>query len=183
MSLIYIVYKNVIGFFALKQFLHYIKTKKLVVRNSPLDPLGTFFRIFSAGIRTTGRLTVGSGFTYALFHELDEILVKEGKEPYFVPKLRGTIRELGLDSAVKTGLNLFGFKDAIDVKSNILDFHEKFKSFNAEEIKNFEKNSGISYNQGLSVIKYIEENSSGTIVKTITEEIEKKDPFETKANE
>ena len=39
-SLIYIVYKNVIGFFALKQFLHYIKTKKLVVRNSPLvDPL------------------------------------------------------------------------------------------------------------------------------------------------
>ena len=63
-SLIYIVYKNVIGFFALKQFLHYIKTKKLVVRNSPLDPLGTFFRIFSAGIRTTGRLTVGSGFTW-----------------------------------------------------------------------------------------------------------------------
>lgn len=59
-----------------------------------------------------------------------------------------------------------------------MDFHEKFKSFNAEEIKNFEKNSGISYNQGLSVIKYIEENSSGTIVKTITEEIEKKDPFE-----
>lgn len=53
-----------------------------------------------------------------------------------------------------------------------MDFHEKFKSFNAEEIKNFEKNSGISYNQGLSVIKYIEENSSGTIVKTITEEIE-----------
>ena len=45
-SLIYIVYKNVIGFFALKQFLHYIKTKKLVVRNSPLDPLGTFLGFF-----------------------------------------------------------------------------------------------------------------------------------------
>lgn len=55
-------------------------------------------------MRASTRFTFGTGMTFALCYELDEILVSEGKERFFVPRMRDLIRQSGLESHAKTFL-------------------------------------------------------------------------------
>lgn len=68
--------------YIIKQFIFNVYTGKLIVRNSPVNTYNTVFRMKGNVTKTTVNFTVGTGITYALCYELDEILVQEGKEPY-----------------------------------------------------------------------------------------------------
>ena len=116
-SLLYICYKYIIAFYAVKQWFHYLFTGKFIIRNSPLDFFGSLLKSSIAGIKSVGKFTVGTGVTYALCHELDDVLVKEGKAPYFVPKMKNTIQQVGLDSAAKKFLTAIGITDFANSES------------------------------------------------------------------
>lgn len=51
-----------------------------------MDFLGTIFKTISNSLKAGVNVTVDTGFTYALAHDDDDILVKDGKEAYFEPK-------------------------------------------------------------------------------------------------
>lgn len=65
-SLIYIIYRYVIAFYAIKQWFHYLRNGEFIVKNSPADLLATMFKATFSGLRSTANFTVGAGFTYAL---------------------------------------------------------------------------------------------------------------------
>ena len=98
----FISYRLIIAFYVLKQWIFNIKTGKFIVRKSPLDNIQIILIVGASSMRTTTRFTVGIGMTYALCYELDEILISEGKEPYFIPRVISIIREMGLEKPVKS---------------------------------------------------------------------------------
>lgn len=51
---------------------------------------------------------------FALCYELDNILVEEGKEPYFVPGMRSIIATTGFEEHAKSFLKNIGIKDRVD---------------------------------------------------------------------
>nr|YP_009048486.1 hypothetical protein [Heterobasidion irregulare] len=132
-----------------------------------------------AGIKSVGKVSVGTGMTYALCHELDELVVKDGKAPYFVPKIRTTIQQVGLENSINAFLTSIGITDMAKPES-VTSFHEKFRALNDKDKTEFESNTGVSYNDGLKVLDYIEKNSSKQVNNTIKDLIEKDDPFGTK---
>lgn len=158
-SLLYIFYKYIIAYYAVKQWFHYLFTGKFIVRNSPLDLFSTMIRCSIAGIKSVGKVSFGTGMTYALCHELDDLLVKDGKAPYFVPRLRTTIQQVGLENSIKTFLTSIGITDMAKPES-VTSFHDKFRELNDNDKTEFESNTGVSYNDGLKMLDYIEKNST-----------------------
>ena len=76
------------------------RERKYIVRNSPVDISATMFRGTIHTLKTAVNFTIGTGLTFGLCHELDQILVDEGMEPYFVPKIKSAIASAGLDDAL-----------------------------------------------------------------------------------
>lgn len=54
-------------------------------------------RVGINGLRSVGGISVGTGFTYALCYELDDILVSEGKRAYFVSGIKAGIKKVGVE--------------------------------------------------------------------------------------
>lgn len=129
LSMSYIFYRFVLIFYIIKQWFCNLFQGKWIVRNSPLDHLATILRLSSNSFKTAVNVTVGAGFTYALCHELDDILVKEGNEPYFVPGIKSTIVKVGLEEKLKNFLNSIGIKELKD-RSNYSNVHETFRNLN-----------------------------------------------------
>lgn len=73
-SISYLIYRLLLVFYALKQFIIHIIIGKLLVINSPLGFLSSIFRVVSSSVKTTTSITVGTGITYCLASELGEIL-------------------------------------------------------------------------------------------------------------
>ena len=178
-SFIYIIYKYIIAFYAVKQWFHYLRTGKFIVRNSPLDMFTTMIRGSLYGLKSVGKVSIGTGMTYALCHELDDILEKDGKAPYFLPKIRSTIQQVGLENSINAFLTSIGITDMAKPES-VTSFHEKFRALNDNDKREFETNTGISYNDGLKMLDYIEKNSSNEVSNTVKDLIDKEDPFATK---
>lgn len=153
-SFLYIIYKYIIAYFAVKQWFHYLLTGKFIVRNSPVDIFVTLLKGSVAGVRTVGKITIGTGMTYALCHELDDRLVENGKAPYFIPKLQNAIRQTGLDNAMNMFLVSLGITDVVQPVSPI---YNRFKELNDVEITEFETSTGLSYKEGLRVMDYFEQ--------------------------
>ena len=102
-SLLYILYRLTIIVYSVKQWYHILVTpqaRKYMVRNSPVDISATMFRGTIHTLKTAVNFTIGTGLTFGLCHELDQILVDEGIEPYFVPKIKSAIASAGLDDAL-----------------------------------------------------------------------------------
>lgn len=178
-SLLYICYKYIIAFYAVKQWFHYLRTGKFIVRKSPLDMFSTMIRGSLYGLKSVGKVSIGTGMTYALCHELDDILEKDGKAPYFLPKIRSTIQQVGLENSINAFLTSIGITDMAKPES-VTSFHEKFRALNDNDKREFETNTGISYNDGLKMLDYIEKNSSNEVSNTVKDLIDKEDPFATK---
>lgn len=70
----------------------------------------TMLKSSVSGIKTVSKITIGTGMTYALCHELDDRLVENGKSPYFIPKLKFAIHKTGLDNAMDTFLTSMGIQ-------------------------------------------------------------------------
>lgn len=104
-TVIYLIYRLVITFYLLKQWLYNLRTGKFLVRNSPIDSLSTIFKGTITTVKTVTNITIGLGFTYALGYELDSILLSEGKEPFFVPNLKSAVNKYGLSTYLDSVLD------------------------------------------------------------------------------
>lgn len=87
-SLPYVIYRIVLVFFIIKQYISNLKNGKHIVKNSPLDKFQTIFKFSMNSLKTISSATVGTGFTVALMYELDDILAEEGKSRYFIPAIK-----------------------------------------------------------------------------------------------
>jgi hypothetical protein len=141
-SFIYILYRYTLAFYSVKQFFHYVANGSLVVRNSPVDLLYTMVRVTWTSMRKGAKLTFGAGFTYALCHELDDILVKEGKDPYFIPNLKARLDDLGFTAVAGIFLKNIGIKYSAAAAgasdSPVVDILlKRLENISAEESNNF----------------------------------------------
>lgn len=131
-SLLYILYRNIIGIYAIKQWIHYIVNKDLVVKNSPIDMSATVIRYTVSGLKVSGRFTVGTGFTYVLCRELDDILEKEGKNPYFVPEMKKLLKASRIEDVTHLLIVIFGIEDQVSLTSDSkLTILNKLKNFSS----------------------------------------------------
>ena len=113
----------------------------------------TMLKSSVSGIKTVSKITIGTGMTYALCHELDDRLVENGKSPYFIPKLKFAIHKTGLDNAMDTFLTSMGITYMAQPVSSI---YKKFLELNDVEKTEFETNTGFSYKDGLKIMDYLE---------------------------
>ena len=170
-----------ISFYAIKHWIYNIKSGNFIVRNSPLDIVGTLLKGSVASLRTATRFTVGTGITFALCFELDEILISEGKEPYFVPQMREILRQSGLEGQAKTLMDKVGIQDKVgDLKVDPIDTY--FQNVSDADKATFETNTGIKWDDFTKAHKEAMNlkkgfNPSNTSVSSL---INKEDPFNTK---
>ena len=163
-----------IAFYAIKQWFHYLYNGDFIrsVKNSPVELLGSALKSTFSAIKASTTFTVGCGFTYALCHELDDILVKEGKDAYFVPKMKTGIEKAWITSAAKSFLDKLGIKDSIpntkSVNKSLID------ELNKTDPAKFEKDTVVSISEGRKIIEYLEQKS---VTKEVAEEIKNKNIF------
>lgn len=69
-SLTYIFYRFVLVFYIIKQFIHNVRTGKLLVRNYPLDMFGSLLKSSANVLKACAGLIVRCGFSYVLFYKL-----------------------------------------------------------------------------------------------------------------
>ena len=178
-SILFILYRIVLGFYALKQWIHNLRTGKFIVRNSPLDLVGSILRGGVASIRATARFTVGTGMTYALCYELDEILKGDGMEPFFVPHMREIIRKTGVEGPAKTFMFQIGIKDAV-VEPEVLDSH--ITTMSVEDQALFEESTGTKWSDYVKAHKTAVNIKNGSINASVSSHFDKEDPFNLKNN-
>jgi hypothetical protein len=149
-----------IAFYAVKQWFHYLYTGKFTVRNSPIDHIAGILRSSVVASKSIDKITFGTGMSYALALELDDILEKEGYQAYFLPKLKGAINASlwGIEDSLKTVLIKFGITDLnkINVVEMAESSHTKIRNMNETEKIEFEKESKITYEEAIKVLDYIE---------------------------
>ena len=178
-SLLYIFYKYLIIYYTIKQWFHHLFNGDFIVRNSPMEILGTILRGSASSLKTAGSFTIGTGITYALCHELDDILESEGKERYFVPTMNKGLKQIGLYSVAGTFLTKIGIKNAAPVEY-IQTYHEYIKNMNDVEKAAFLKYTGVSHEDAVKTINFLEENRGKELGSSIHKYLEKEDPFGTK---
>lgn len=188
-SILFILYKYVIMFYVIKQWIHNLIKGNFIVKNSPFVGSPTIASILKGSVstlRTVTNFSIGAGFTYALCHELDDILEKEGKEPYFVLGMKKAIDKSGLTDYMKVFLLKLGITDnlpaanaaapapaAADYSNTV---HKSLKDLGVEERKTFEKETGINYESWRKGYDYLE-NNKNKVSKELRDYIDKEDPL------
>lgn len=182
-SFVFTIYRLVIIFYNLKQYIVNIYKGKFIVRNSPVNSFNTILKFLGNTAKSTVNFGVGTGVAYCLCYELDEILAQEGKEPYFVPGIRNTIRKIGAEEQAKIFMDRIGIKDKINTnkKKSVTEFLE---SMTDEEKVKWESETGhpweTIYNEHTKLQDKLfnkTANNTSSITKTISDYIEKEDPF------
>lgn len=134
--------------------------------------------------KSTASFTVGTGITFALCHELDEILVQEGKDPYFVPGMKGVIKSMGAEEAAKKFLSKLGIRDRIDT-SNSKSITDYLKSMSEADKRNFEAATGQSVKSIIAEQELLNEQiiqnqaKQQSVTAEIMKYVNKEDPFNT----
>lgn len=178
-SFLYTLYRIIIVIYSIKQFILDVYAGKLIVRNSPVNPLNTILRSMGSIAKNTVNFTVGTGITYALCYELDEILVQEGKEPYFVPGIQNTIKKIGAEEYASKFLKSLGIKDRIniDTPKSVTDLLE---GLDEKGRKDFETQTGESWEEVYEgqkklqdLLKNINERGDKSVVQSIKDYVEK----------
>nr|YP_010759098.1 hypothetical protein QEO35_mgp21 [Hericium alpestre]WEX32012.1 hypothetical protein [Hericium alpestre] len=186
-SILYIIYRLVYTFYVIKQYIYNLCNGTFLVRNSPLDSFSSIIRITLNGLKSVGKVTIGTGVSFALCHELDDLLIKEGKETYFVPGMKKVIASTGLEDQVKNILSRIGIEDKVN-KNNPTTLRKIFENLSKEEKAKIEAEYGMKLSEISKLQEDIEKlqakynNNSNTTSGQVSELIEKNDPFETKKN-
>nr|YP_009348148.1 hypothetical protein [Hericium coralloides]APX41101.1 hypothetical protein [Hericium coralloides] len=141
-SILYILYRLIYTFYVIKQYIYNLCSGKFSVRNSPLDSFSTIIRITLNGIKSMSKVTVGTGMGYALCHELDELLEKEGKETYFVPGMKKVITSTGLEEQIKNVLSRIGLEDRVN-KTNPTSLKKFLENLSTEDKQKIETEYGM----------------------------------------
>jgi len=173
-SFLYILYRFVLVFYTIKQWFTYLINGDFIVRNSPFELLGTILKTSMQGIKGGTSFVVGTGFTYALCHELDDILVTDGKQPYFVPGIKRQLDNYGLTESIKRMSDRLGVKDAalpVDPLDALTD----------TEKAEFESTTGVPFSVARKTFDYFKaKNAGSTVSGEVSKFIENNDPFKTK---
>lgn len=123
-----LIYYNII------QLIYNIRTGAYIVRSSPVNPFLSAIKGITNVAKTSANFTLSTGITFALCYELDEILISEGKQPYFVPGMKQAIKSAGGEDLAKKFLNKIGIKDRIDLQ-NSENVSQVMATMNEEEKK------------------------------------------------
>lgn len=183
-SVLYLIYRLVLVFYAMKQSFHYLISGKFIVKNSCLWQINhtlTFLKLFGQSAKNTGSYIFGTGLAFSLGYELDEILSSNGYQPYFIPGIKTTLRKAGLDKTVLDIADYIGIKK-IESGVNTPSALEKFKNLSLEEKLELEKKFGVKQESVLEALDYINNKNvnKALISKEIADLVEKNDPFGTK---
>lgn len=189
-SLIYLIYRLYIAIYITKESIALIFSGKLLVYNSPFNPYLTAFRAFSSVTKNVGSITVGTGITYSLCIELDEILLSEGKKPLFVPKIKEAVQKSGLQSQLSDLLKRLGLEDTVSsdkpIPVDTSSFLDSLDDKGRDELKRITgqsweeiKTSQLKIHKALQSIKN-GTDSSGNESNTILSLIDKENPFNIK---
>src|ERR1700712_3839335 len=74
-------------------FIILIKRGKYSVRNSPIDHLASFFKIFAGISKATYSTATGTGLVFGLAAGMDSILEANGESKVFIPKLASMVKD------------------------------------------------------------------------------------------
>nr|YP_009463022.1 hypothetical protein [Pleurotus citrinopileatus]AUW35265.1 hypothetical protein [Pleurotus citrinopileatus] len=180
LTITFILYKLTIIFITIKISITEIVTGKTIVRNSPLDYLGTIFKSRVRVLGTTANFTIGTGFTYALCYELDNILQSEGKNPYFVPGIKKGISHLHIDDSIKKTLKKVGITDAVEAGSSSPSLLESLESLSETDKLSFEKDNNLNYEKFKECVEYVtKKHNQHTTSTEVQKLIAQEDPFKT----
>jgi|SRR5882762_2652508 len=177
-SLPYVIYRIVLVFFIIKQYIFNLKKGKHIVKNSPLDKFQTFFKLTINSIKTISSATVGTGFTVALMYELDDILAEEGKSRYFIPAIKNKLNELQLNESIDSVLKKLGIEE-LDLNRESIKKID-LTQLNENSKKEFENETGIKVVEAQKIYNYILENRKKLEFKNEIDQLIKNDPFSTK---
>jgi len=176
LSLPYVIYRIVLVFFIIKQYISNLKNGKYIVKNSPLDKFQTIFKFTMGSLKTISSATVGTGFTVALMYELDDILAEEGKSRYFIPAIKNKLTELHLNDSIVYALKRLGIEDLNRESIKNLDLTQ----LNEVSKKEFESETGMNVVEAQKIFNYIMENRKQLEFKNEIDQLIKNDPFSTK---
>lgn len=157
-SFLYSLYRLMIVLYFIKQFIFNVYTGKLIVvrSTSSVNTYLTVFRMMGNVTKTTVNFTVGTGITYALCYELDEILVLEGKDPYFVPGIRQIVKIIGAEEYAKQILNKLGITDRINTPAKRIT--DLLESMSEKDKIDYESETGQSWQQLYNEQKKLQES-------------------------
>ena len=112
-SILYILYKIIYGFYALKNLIYYIYngTQMVGVNYSSSNIVTIISQIMFSSIKNILPFSISIGLICILASELDVILNKEGKESIFIPGIKSLIGQIIGDEYSKYILNKIGIKD------------------------------------------------------------------------
>ena len=178
LSFFYIFYKLMIVYYDLKFFICSIIKRDFIVRISPLDHLVSIIKLSARTMKTTANITIGTGITFALCHELDDILVSEGKEAYFIPHMKTIIRTAGVEKQLSNLLDSLGFKNKLP-KDHKIDLI--LDNMSDTDKNKLEVDYNTSFDQIKNIVKDIK-NPDSKLSQQIKNIIDKEDPFETKSD-
>jgi hypothetical protein len=179
-SFFFILYRLYISMYMIYLYILVVFKGKFIARNSPVNGLNSIFRIITSTLKTSVSVSVGTGISYALCHELDDILVSEGKEPYFVPGMKTLIAKSGMEEQIRNTIHKLGIKDA--KPSTITDLLSKMSD---EERALYQKETGQSWEKLMETQQNLKDGLKQTegpkqISEEIKKYIEKEDPFKNK---
>jgi len=117
-SLPYVIYRIVLVFFIIKQYISNLKNGKHIVKNSPLDKFQTFFKLTINFLKTIITATVGTGFTVTFMSELEGFYNFYGVDG--AGNVRTGLSQMSLDSLKaheyysQTGYKIYNESDLIE---------------------------------------------------------------------
>ena len=176
LTITFILYRLIIVIFTLKGLFQELIEGKFLVRNSPMDVLGTIFKGSLKVLTSTANISIGAGFTYALCHELDNVLQSEGKNPYFVPGIKKTISYLHLEDGINKTLKKVGITDAIE-NNDSNSILNSIDSLSDEDKLDFYKSTGVTFEKFKECLSHVSNNHNKSTSAQIQKLIEEEDPF------
>lgn len=167
------------------QFVKNVYYGKFIVRNSPISLVNTLVRVGINGLRSVGGISVGTGFTYALCYELDDILVSEGKRPYFVSGIKAGIKKVGVEEELHKIMKWVGITELGNLGDKARSGIEILESLKPEERLEMEKLTHQSWEEIYKNAQILEDvkgkkvatGIKNKVVKEVSEGVEKDDIF------
>nr|YP_009710794.1 NADH dehydrogenase subunit 6 [Macrolepiota fuliginosa]QFZ98743.1 NADH dehydrogenase subunit 6 [Macrolepiota fuliginosa] len=187
-SMLYLSYRLVLAFYAIKQSLYNLITGKFIVRNSPLNYTATILKFIANAAKNTTQMTISTGMAFTLGYEIDTILEKNGYESYIIPGVITAIKKAGLEKIVIEGADAMGIKQkpvglptSTDPDTALTSNSAKIlKNLTEEEKKEMESKTGVKYDSLVEAVDYInnKDTKKSAVSKSIVELFNKENPFE-----
>lgn len=185
LSLIFFIYHTIISIIRIKYMYKTLKSDKFNVRNSPLDRLASIAGKTLWCIKGSCDQLPNIGIGLSLGAVIDQILENSGRDPVFMPFLGSMLNKI---IGGETAGSIYNKRKQAYKELSTLDKKEKLLEQDKKSLESLVKSKFLSeqdkkilIEEFLSSKKEIK-NNRNKILDTISQELEKKDPFGTKKN-